>query len=178
MKRLQIGDSFWLLAAGAAFLDESGISLLFLLAAALHECGHALAVLLCGGQVLLLRLTALGGVLHYRLARPHPLRDFWIAAAGPLTGFIAAWGAAACEAYVFSGANLLLSAINLLPVRPLDGGVLIQAVLPERWLCIIEMLCCFAVTAAALWLGTHGGGWGLLVFSAAISVKKIGDLCA
>ena len=67
--RIQIADSFWLLAALVAFLDQSGIGMLFLLAASIHEVGHAAAVWLCSGQLLTLRLTALGGVMRYRLRR-------------------------------------------------------------------------------------------------------------
>ena len=63
--RLQVGDSFLLMAALAGLLDESGVAPLFFAAAALHEGGHALAVRACGGTITLFRLTP------FALERPH-----------------------------------------------------------------------------------------------------------
>lgn len=68
--RLQVGDSFLLMAALGGFLDESGVAPLFFAAAALHEGGHALAVRACGGTITLFRLTALGGSHGGIVCRP------------------------------------------------------------------------------------------------------------
>ena len=167
--RIQIADSFWLLAALVAFLDQSGIGMLFLLAASIHEAGHAAAVWLCGGQLLTLRLTALGGVMRYRLRRPQIGREVCIAAAGPLIGFLTAWLAAAGGYTLFAGANLLLSLVNLTPVRPLDGGQILQAILgPGKLLLGVEMLGCLCVSLMGTGLATHHGSYGLMVFWAVL----------
>ena len=162
--RIQVADSFFLLAAAVGLVDQAGVGLQCLAAAAIHEAGHALAVRLCGGRVLTLRLTAVGGVLRYRLPRPGGRRAALIAAAGPLAGLAAAFAAAGAGMEVFAGANLLLSAINLLPVRPLDGGQLVCALLPGRARPAVEGICCLACAAGAVWLAAHGGGCGALAF--------------
>jgi Zn-dependent protease len=79
----------------------------------------------------------------------HPKRDmFWVAGAGPGANFLMAVGwaflrkAAAPGGLIDSGGlfemakagvvvNLVLMALNLLPILPLDGGRIAQSLLPE-----------------------------------------------
>lgn len=164
--RLQVSDSFLLMAALAGFLDEGGIAPLFFAAAALHELGHALAVRLCGGEVLCLRLTAVGGVLRYRLRRPTAARALCIAAAGPLVGLAAAWCGARLGYALFAGANLLLSVLNLLPVRPLDGGEMMAVLLGGgRGQLAMECAVCAMLGALSGWIVFRGGGCSLLLLT-------------
>lgn len=170
--RLQVGDSFLLMAALAGFLDESGLAPLFFAAAALHEVGHALAVCACGGTVVVLRLTALGGVLRYRLPGLSMLSDVCIAAAGPLAGIGIAWLAAGLGWYRFAGANLILSMLNLLPVRPLDGGQMVSALLHgSRAQIAIETVCCLLLGLLAGVVLRCSGGCSLLLFWGALTVN-------
>ena len=165
-ERVQVGDSFILMVALVGFLDESGLAPLFFLAAALHEMGHVLAVSLCGGTLLQLRLTAAGGVIRYRLPRISMLKDVCIAAAGPAFGLLAAWGAAALGYYRFAGANLLLSMLNLMPVRPLDGGQMITALLRGGTIqLVVEAGCCILLGLLSGMIFLRGGGCSLLIFT-------------
>jgi Zn-dependent protease len=80
----------------------------------------------------------------------HPKRDMlWVAAAGPFANFVMAFlwmlalklavvdGAAASEglarmAQIGVSVNLVLMALNLLPIPPLDGGRIAVSLLPSR----------------------------------------------
>jgi Zn-dependent protease len=80
----------------------------------------------------------------------HPKRDMlWVAAAGPFANFVMAFlwmlalklavvdGAAASEglarmAQIGVSVNLVLMALNLLPIPPLDGGRIAVSLLPAR----------------------------------------------
>ena len=76
----------------------------------------------------------------------HPKRDMiWVAAAGPGSNFVQAllWAILLVVAGVTSegllrmaqigvGVNLLLMALNLLPIPPLDGGRILAGLLPGR----------------------------------------------
>ncbi|MGM9613095.1 MAG: site-2 protease family protein [Butyricicoccus sp.] len=160
------------MAALAGFLDDSGVAPLFFAAAALHEIGHALAVYACGGTVTVFRLTALGGVMRYRLPKLSMLNDIWIAAAGPLTGIGIAWLAAQLGWYRFAGANLLLSMLNLLPVRPLDGGQIVSALLHGRQMQLaLEVICCLLLGWSAAAMLKRGSGCSLLLFWTALAVN-------
>jgi Zn-dependent protease len=87
----------------------------------------------------------------------HPVSDMtWVAAAGPLANFLAAFGALillnmlgrvgllpdlirAVMAYVFRF-NLLLGIFNLIPVPPLDGGHFLGYLLPQSAEGLVRML--------------------------------------
>lgn len=112
----------------------------------LHECGHLTAAKLCGASVSEVEITPLGGVIT--VENPDALtvgKRFLLACFGPLFSLLGCLlspalfaSGAASFAFVaaFAKANLLLLLFNLLPVLPLDGGHMLEAVLrrffPER----------------------------------------------
>ena len=91
--RMRVRISPWFPVLLCAFyrLDPVGCFWPFLGAAAIHEAGHCLAVLLCGGSIHSLALTARGAVLQtsplsYRqeaLCAGRPLRRLFAALLGP-----------------------------------------------------------------------------------------------
>jgi Zn-dependent protease len=112
----------------------------------LHEFGHALACRQVGGQANQIVLWPLGGVAY--VAPPlRPGAVLWSIAAGPLVNVVltpilgaawvlshtAGWAAAMPNAYSFIQTvfiiNTVLLCFNLLPVYPLDGGQILQALL-------------------------------------------------
>lgn len=122
------------------------------LSVALHECGHAAAARLAGGDCERIILWMFGGVAMCQApARPWP--QFAVAAAGPLVSLLIAVGcllgvavlagdpfAGGRKALALGGAagailayaafvNLAILALNLLPCHPLDGGRMARAAL-------------------------------------------------
>jgi Zn-dependent protease len=149
---------FWLVMAALALNSRSSssgfpvaaalaLAAAFALSVLLHEAGHAGVVLLFGGSARV-RLHAMGGETSHALKLSLP-RQFAVTAAGPLAGFAAAGACyAACLALVARGGpapalfgfllamvriNLLWSAVNLLPILPMDGGKLLALVLKARF---------------------------------------------
>lgn len=164
MKKLDIRDSFWLMLAAAIFLDSQCLLPVFLSAAACHEAGHALMVRLCGGRLRRFRLSAAGGMMTYRLRRPSTVCDICIALSGPLAGLLLALAANAAGCYTMAGASLLLSLFNLLPIPPLDGGRVLDALLPSHpaRLAVSYFASCLVI-CAGLYAGLRQNGWGLLL---------------
>ena len=124
-ERIRISPGFCLLAAW--FTLGSGWELLgtVLGAAALHELGHCGALRLLGVPVAGLRIGIFGAELAAdRRGLSYP-GELAAVLAGPGANLLCAllltvlggtrWA-------VFTGANLVLCAFNLVPVRPLDGG--------------------------------------------------------
>jgi Zn-dependent protease len=108
----------------------------------------------------------------------HPKRDMlWVAAAGPFANFAMAFAwmlvlkltmhegawpseGAARMAQIGVSVNLVLMALNLLPIPPLDGGRIAVSVLPMR--------------AAALWARLEP--FGLFIIVALMFTPLLGDL--
>lgn len=93
-----------------------------------HEAGHALAIWLLGLRIRRLRLEMRGFCLEY-YGETGAVGHALAAAAGPLAGLVFAVGASLLEKHLqadwlslSAGVSLLLSAFNLLPALPLDGG--------------------------------------------------------
>src|SRR6516165_8940743 len=126
----------WLLVA---YLAIFGIVLL-------HEFGHALACRQVGGEANRIVLWALGGAAFVQ-PPPRPGAHLWCIAAGPLVNVIlvpvtgaAFWFAHRAglgneypdfEHFLLSIAviNVFPLIFNLLPIYPLDGGRILQALL-------------------------------------------------
>ena len=181
--RVEATGGFFLLVAWLNYLDRDRIVPLALAACLLHELGHYLAIRLAGGDVKLVRLTAIGAEMV--LARPLSyVREGTAALAGPLTNLLLAglfcrwqWG------QLFAGLNLILGCFNLLPVGRLDGGRLAFCLLsvlagPEAASRVRRCLdggCAAVLTAGGLWLAGAGRNITLLLVSAWLLVNFLSE---
>ena len=106
----------------------------------LHELGHSLVALQQGVQVRSITLFLLGGVASVERECSTALGSLMVAAAGPLVslilaGLLLAGGHSAAHASPLLGAmvnelgglNLIPALFNLLPGLPLDGGLILKA---------------------------------------------------
>ena len=149
----------------------------------LHEFGHSLACRQVGGSADHIVLWPLGGIAFVNPPR-RPGAVLWSIAAGPLVNvalapalellwiFVrhAGWTETAPDAaqliWAIRSINLLLLIFNMLPVYPLDGGQILQALLwfplgEIRSLQIASMigliggacLALYALTTWSFWLG-------------------------
>lgn len=129
-----------LLAAAALFAaDFSVFTLLFLLAAMIHEVGHLVCLKACGAKIYGITVLPFGAVIRSDAEKLPYAKEAAAALAGPAAGLAAA--GAALLAFLlfrdmyslfFAVTNLTLSLVNLVPVRTLDGGRALEAIAFSR----------------------------------------------
>lgn len=132
--RIEVQPAALLLLALAFFFDTDGLLSALVPAVCVHELGHLLALKACGRRFLRLRISLTGLELDYA-PRLEGLQSILCAAAGPLAGGVYALAACAVGRpfWLVSGAgSFLLTAFNLLPILPLDGGRVLSALLPGQ----------------------------------------------
>lgn len=124
--RLRIKPSFLLYLLILAYCNPYRIFYPFLCAAALHELAHIAVLLLLGKRVSALTLSFAEAELETdELLAWQTLLS---AAAGPSVNVLCA-AALRCAYPVFAAVSFLLAGVNLLPVLPLDGGRILEALL-------------------------------------------------
>lgn len=185
--KVKISISFLCLIAFSYVVDFRNVLLPTLAAIFAHELSHIAAIHLCGGTIDLIDIRAFGirvNVPELRLMSYK--REIIIAAAGPLAGILAASCAAATAKILnietpdyFIGVNLVITAINLIPVYPLDGGrIALSALLllfsvrfaytVSYILTILSVSVLFALCAATAAVGELNPS--LVIFSAYIAL--------
>ena len=173
--RLHISAGAVLAAALLFFFMDTATLWAIALPVAAHELGHVLALRLLGMRIRGFRAEMKGLCIDY-CGFCGTGGHIFAAAAGPLAGLVYAF-AASCAARLFNsdmaalsaGISMLLSAFNMLPVLPLDGGrvfswaacALLGAGRGERLSKKVGLALSAAALAAGLLLLWQGYGAGL-----------------
>ncbi len=137
-KRLLIGAPTLIFLVWMLISDRSGVGLITIFAAILHECGHILAAKLMRIPLRELKLDLLGARLEVSGRILSYGEEWLLAAAGPFSSLVFAlvasplWNSVPLS-ITFSCASLLLGLLNLLPIRTFDGGRMIDSML-TAWL--------------------------------------------
>lgn len=173
-------------AAAVYFLDAYILSSV-IIAAAVHELGHIIA--LNAARFRINGFAAeLGGVRIDYSGENAPAFHALTALAGPLAGlgfaFLCSFSARVTGIRWFAltaGISLILSLFNLLPVLPLDGGRTLAAALSalmgraraERVTHSIGRCFSFILLAVGTWLYLRSGGIWLMLFAAYFILSSI-----
>lgn len=102
-----------LILSVSALLSADNV-LYILLFSMLHEAGHLLVLLLLGGKANLIHFSYYGAALKYdsKLSRA---KELAVISAGPLVNLV-------LYLFIRDDYNLILFAVNMLPIFPLDAG--------------------------------------------------------
>jgi len=147
------------MALGALFWDVT-LALSILLVVVLHELGHFLAMRAFGYRnVHMLALPLVGGVAIGQDANPGASKRAWMSLMGPLPGIVIGWvllgfawqSGLDSPAWLLSLAMvfLFINYLNVLPIPPLDGAHVVEALLPVRWAKLQTVLIAIAAVVGA-----------------------------
>lgn len=177
----------FLFAATVAFClltDESGVSILALSACLLHEIGHLLAFCLTGyrPRAMVFELTGIRLIPSERL--PGFAQNLLIQSGGVLANLIC--GAVFWLFHRNSAAavHIILACFSLLPLRTLDGGQILFAVLTrrspdrgERVSYLIDILTTAALCACCLYMLFSGRrSLTMVIFSGGLTASLFAGL--
>lgn len=150
-----------MILAALIYLDGQGVVLWSIFSCAIHELGHWTVILLLGGKVHALRITAVGAEME--LDPLHSLsygKEIVAALAGPAVNLMIAGIAAFCGWHLFAGLNLCFGVLNLSPVFPLDGGRALMFALTGLGLSIADMIIrVVSVVFSGVLLGLGWAAW-------------------
>lgn len=151
------------------YLNPWGLFIPFVLAAFLHEVGHCIAVSLCGETLETIQIGGTGAEIRTNTLSHG--KQLICSFAGPAVNLILFVAFRSFESFAFI--NLFLAAYNLLPIEPLDGGIMLRTILMiavpahqdrlmggVRWF----VLGLFALTALVFCFMLKAGIWMLLLF--------------
>lgn len=181
----------------ASLLTGNFIELITLFAIVfIHECGHAAAAALLGCRVLSIQMLPFGGVAVIEDAgNITARREIIIALAGPFQNILMVGvvlllkygnlGDPVFLDYIIQG-NLLIALFNLLPVLPLDGGKIVQALVSLAapyyttlmWTYRISILCSAGVILVAVgrWFtGDYGLPLNILLIGIFLFYSNVTD---
>lgn len=168
------------------YLDVEGILPWAVVGCVVHELGHILVIYLCGGEVKLISLTAVGAEIPLRGSFSY-LQEFLCGLAGPVMNFLFALFVGLFFSEGESGAlvvglSLALGCLNLLPVSQLDGGRALYCVLSvffslewrEKLMFFLDVSCSIFLLALGFWIFLEGGSVSLLLLGGWLFFSVLG----
>lgn len=188
---------FFVIIMMASLLTGNFIELITLFAIVfIHECGHAAAAALLGCRVLSIQMLPFGGVAIIEDAgNITARREIIIALAGPFQNMLMVGvvlllkygnlGDPLFLDYIIQG-NLMIALFNLLPVLPLDGGKIVQALVSLAapyyttlmWTYRISIVCSAGVILVAIgrWFtGDYGLPLNILLIGIFLFYSNVTD---
>lgn len=189
--------------------DRADILLIFYFSALLHEMGHLIAAKLLGIHIKEIRIDFSGARICTEDHLFSYKKEIWLSISGPLVNFLCFtaciavfinWGISPEElsaqicAFLFDGeqscvgcigffalSSFLQGAVNLLPIRTLDGGrmlyctiaIIFNASVAEKIMDVFSSLSALVLWIAALYLMLRlSKGLGIYVFSACLFLSS------
>ena len=152
------------------------------LAAAMHEGGHLLAMLALGCPPHVCTLSAFGVRIEMGARRLIGYRrNIRISLAGPLVNLLAAPLLWVLNCRTSSIVHLVLALFNLLPASALDGGQIVYCLLclggkeqsVHRWMRAVSAAVLLPLAAMAFWLFLSGRGNGTLLIVSGYAIALI-----
>lgn len=170
--RCRLSILFPMLLAALLFFQPSGMAATCVVASAMHECGHLLAMLLLDCPPSCCTLGAFGMRIEMGETRTVGYgRNVVISLAGPAVNLVCAVAFWMCGRRTVAAVHLIQCAFNLLPAAALDGGQIWRCVCCRCWgervadgvVLALSIAVLIPLATAAVYLVLTGGNVSLLI---------------
>lgn len=165
-ERLTVGIGPWaaLVAGLFVYFSDENMFLCLAVPVAVHEIGHILCLRLFGCRICSLHAELSGLCIRYS-GDPGRAGEAAAALSGPAAGLLYAWIAARLgpSGELSAGISLLLSAFNLIPALPLDGGRAAEALISHQKVRIMSMVSSSMTALFGFYLYLSGKGAAMLI---------------
>ena len=164
--RCRLSLLFPALLTGLLLAQPDGLALTCVLASAIHEMGHLLAMVAAGCPPAACTVGAFGVRLEMGARQPGYLQNIGISLAGPAVNVLSAGVLFLLCQPEPAAVHLVLAGLNLLPAAALDGGQVLRCVLcllgqetrAGHWLRWLSAAVLLPLAAVAFWLFLSGRG--------------------
>lgn len=165
---IHFSNGFLLLLSWFNFLDTQNILPQILLACLLHELAHIFTITKCKGKILHIIFTVVGAEIQVKdkFSKFTYQQEFLCAISGAALNLILSLLFSFFpQTRLFSGINLALALLNLLPISKLDGGqalhCLFSLLFPVKDIHLLEksldILLSILLLALGFWIFLEGG---------------------
>jgi len=142
-------------------IDQTAV--IILLCALVHEFGHLFACLIFNAEIKEFNLTVIGfGIVKSPVTS---LREILITVAGPFAGLTLSAAAFLLGYNQIGVISLFLSAINLIPVPPLDGDRILREILSPVFILTINVFALASLFVSGIYLAIKYINFTVLLFS-------------
>lgn len=162
--KIKIGFPTFVFFSAILLLDFSLLSLIPFFTAILHELGHITVMKICGIKVSQIKILPFGVDIKKQVCVTSYKTDIIIGSAGIITNLLLLLlclllpKTEATE--LFMASNILLITINILPIRTLDGGQILEKLIAynfdlqsaEKVVSTASFICILLLGSVSIWL--------------------------
>ena len=177
MNRASFLFPFVLLACVIFALENYQTALALIAAMLFHEVGHIMAIKSFGGKVFKTSTSSVGANIEFAMDNLSLWREILVYAAGPCAGIIMGIIGYFLGFVIFAYVSFYISALNLLPCVPFDGGGILSSVLPyEKSYRVLKFLSIFIgllMCIVGLYFIKNGGNFTVFVSGIGVFVSLV-----
>ena len=169
LRVFEIQQGGWLILSILFFFADLDEFLIVIFCVLIHEMGHLLALEHFHVPVRRITLEFTGVTISYNTFLLYGIREMITALAGPMFGVLASIVFAGVgelfqseRLFLLAGCNVVLSAFNLLPAKPMDGWRCLNAMAP-RTAQVISVCTAMVVLCVGIWVMYSGYGTALAI---------------
>ena len=157
-------------------LEKSAVAFAVILAMLIHECGHIIAIKLTGGNLSGSSVSSVGACIACSGSKLSLRQEILVYIAGPCAGAVSGLIGYFLGFTEFAWVSFYLSALNMLPAVPFDGGCILGSLCgaQTKITCISSIIVGLLLCVVGLYLIYFGGNFTVFASGIGVFVSLVG----